>query len=53
MAFMEKENTFVKMYTQWMDRAANIHLEDGSKQISSETNVYASSSSSQVFDYYH
>jgi len=33
MAFMEKENTFVKMYTQWLDRAANIHLEDGSKQV--------------------
>ena len=30
---MEKENTFVKMYTQWLDRAANIHLEDGSKQV--------------------
>jgi hypothetical protein len=33
MAFMEKENTFVKMYTQWLDKAANIHLEDGSKQV--------------------
>ena len=33
MAFMEKENTFVKMYTQWLDRAANIHLQDGSKQV--------------------
>jgi len=32
-AFMEKENTFVKMYTQWLDRAANVHLEDGSKQV--------------------
>ena len=25
-AFMEKENTFVKMYTQWLDKAANIHF---------------------------
>ena len=35
MAFMEKENTFVKMYIQWLDRAANlnIHLENGSKQV--------------------
>ena len=33
MAFMEKENMFVKMYTQWLDKAANIHLEDGSKQV--------------------
>jgi len=33
MTFMEKENTFVKMYTQWLDKAANIHLEDGSKQV--------------------
>jgi len=33
MAFMEKEDTFVKMYTQWLDKAANIHLEDGSKQV--------------------
>jgi len=33
MAFMEKENTFVKMYIKWLDRAANIHLEDGSKQM--------------------
>jgi len=29
MTFMEKENTFVKMYTKWLDKAANIHLEDG------------------------
>jgi len=33
MASMEKENTFVKMYTQWLDRATNIHLEDGLKQV--------------------
>jgi len=33
MAFMEKENTIVKMYTQWLDKAANIHLEDESKQV--------------------
>jgi len=33
MAFMEKENTFVKMYTQWLDKAANIHLADGSKRV--------------------
>ena len=33
MAFMEMENTFVKMYTQWLDKAANIHIEDGSKQV--------------------
>jgi len=33
MAFMEKEKTFVKMYTQWLDRAANIHLENGSKRL--------------------
>jgi len=33
MTFMEKENTFVKMYTKWLDKAANIHLEDGSKQV--------------------
>ena len=33
MAFLEKENTFVKMYTQWLDKAANTHLEDWSKQV--------------------
>ena len=33
MAVMEKENTFVKMYTQWLDKTANIHLEDGPKQV--------------------
>jgi len=26
MAFMEKDNTSVKMYTQWLDKAANIHF---------------------------
>jgi len=30
---MDKENTFVKMYTQWLDKAANTHLEDWSKQV--------------------
>jgi len=54
MAFMEKENTFVKMYTQWMDKAANIDLEDGSKQVCRlKIYVYANRSSSQIFDYYH
>ena len=33
MAFLEKENTFVKMYAQWLDKAANIHLENGSKHV--------------------
>jgi len=33
MAFMEKENTFVKMYAKWLDKAGTIHLEDGSKQM--------------------
>jgi len=33
MAFMEKENIFVKMYAKFLDEAANIHLEDGSKQV--------------------
>jgi len=33
MAFMEKESTFVKMHAKWLDKAANIHLEDGSKQV--------------------
>ena len=33
MAFMEKENTFVKMYDKWLNDTANIHLEDGSKQV--------------------
>ena len=32
MAFMDKENTFVKMYAKWLDKTGNIHLEDGSKQ---------------------
>jgi len=54
MAFMEKENAFVKMYDKWLDEAANIHLEDGSEHstsVSSQTNVYANRSSSQIFDY--
>jgi len=33
MAFVDKENTFVEMYIQWLDRVANIHLEDGSNQV--------------------
>jgi len=33
MASTENENTFVKMYAKWFDKAANIHLEDGSKQV--------------------
>ena len=33
MAFMEKENAFVKIYDKWLHEAANIHLEDGSKQV--------------------
>jgi len=33
MAFMEKENAFVKMYDKWLHEAANINLEDGSKQV--------------------
>jgi len=33
MAFMEKENAFVKMYDKWLHEAANIKLEDGSKQV--------------------
>jgi len=33
MAFMEKENAFVKMYDKWLHEAANIHLEDRSKQV--------------------
>jgi len=32
-AFMEMENMFVKMYTQWLDKATNIHFEDRSKQV--------------------
>ena len=33
MAFMEKENAFVKLYDKRLHEAANIHLEDGSKQV--------------------
>ena len=33
MAFMQKENAFVKMYDKWLNEADNIHLEDGSKQV--------------------
>ena len=33
MASMEKENAFVKMYDKWLHEAANIKLEDGSKQV--------------------
>jgi len=33
MAFMEKENAFVRMYAKWLDKATNIHLEDRSKQV--------------------
>jgi len=32
MAFMEKENVFDKQHVKWFDIAANVHLEDGSKQ---------------------
>jgi len=28
MAFIEKENVFVKRYAKWFDKAANMHLED-------------------------
>ena len=53
MAFMQKENAFVKMYDKWLHEAANIHLEDGSKQVCPQTNVYANRSSSQIFDCSH
>jgi len=33
MAFMEKDNIFDKQYTKWVNIAANIGLEDGSKQV--------------------
>jgi len=33
MDWKEKENMFVKMYAKWFGKAANIHLEDGSKQV--------------------
>jgi len=33
MAFIEKENTFVKMYAKFLDKAKKIHFEDGSKQV--------------------
>jgi len=33
MAFMEKENAFVKIYDKWLHEAANIHFEDGLKQV--------------------
>jgi len=33
MAFMEKKSTLVKNGAKWFDKAANIHLKDGSKQV--------------------
>jgi len=33
MAFMEKENVFDKQHAKWCDIAANVHLEDESKQV--------------------
>jgi len=33
MAFMEKENVFDKQHSKWFDIEANVHLEDGSKQV--------------------
>jgi len=33
MAFMEKENVFDKRHAKWFSIAANVHLEDGSKQM--------------------
>jgi len=33
MAFMEKENVFDKRHAKWFSIAANVHLEDGSKQV--------------------
>ena len=54
MAVVEKENVFVKRYAKWFGIAANVHLEDGSKQVCCQkTNVYAKRSSSEIFDCYH
>jgi len=30
---MEKEKVFDKQHAKWLDIAANVHLEDGSKQV--------------------